>query len=95
MVEAKREMTTITRRFFAADFKRSVSLVPRASPVPIIGPMRGETSIAPMMTAVEFTLRPTDARTMAKARIQAFGPLNQMDDLILSAAASVSISSYM
>ena len=93
MVDARREITTMTSRFFAADLRRSMSLVPSASPVPMIGPMSGDTSMAPMMTAVELTLRPTDARTMANARIQTLGPRNQMAPFMRSAASSVSTSS--
>ena len=92
-VEAAKEMITITRRFLAADLRRSRSLVPRDKPMPMMGPMRGETSMAPMMTAVELTLSPTEASTMAKARIQTLGPRNQMPDLMRWAALSVSTSS--
>ena len=62
-----------------------------ARPVPIIGPISGEISIAPMITAVEFTLRPTDAMMIENARIQALGPRNQMALLMRCAASSVSI----
>lgn len=69
-VDAAREIPTITSRFLKAVFSRSTSLVPIASPVPMIGPISGEMSIAPMMTAVEFTLRPTEAMMIENARIQ-------------------------
>jgi hypothetical protein len=36
----------------------------------MMGPMRGEMSMAPMMTAVEFTFKPTDATKMANIKIQ-------------------------
>ena len=62
-----------------------------ASPTPMIGPISGEMSIAPMMTAVEFTFRPTEAMTIENARIQTLGPRNQMALLIRWAASSVSI----
>ena len=39
--------------------------MPTASPMAMMGPIRGETSIAPMMTAVELTLSPNDAIKMA------------------------------
>ena len=35
----------------------------------MIGPISGEMSIAPMMTAVELTFRPREAMKMAKMRI--------------------------
>ena len=57
----------------------------------MIGPINGEMSIAPMMTAVEFTFSPAEAMTMENARIQTFGPRNQMPLLIRCAASSVSM----
>ena len=72
-----------------------MSLVPRARPMPIIGPINGDTSIAPIITAVELTFSPTEAMTMEKARIQTFGPLNQMLLLIFSTAPRVSTSSFI
>jgi hypothetical protein len=49
--------------------------MPSAKPAPTIGPIKGEISMAPMITAFEFTLRPTDAITIAQANIHKFGPL--------------------
>ena len=74
-VAATTLMDIITSRFLNADLMRAVSLVPSPSPIPMIGPMRGDTSIAPMITAVEFTFRPTAASTMAHTRIHTLGPL--------------------
>ena len=42
--------------------------------MPIIGPMSGEMSIAPMMTAVELTFRPSEAMNMANTSIHKFEP---------------------
>jgi len=67
------------------------SFTPSPSPIPIIGPMRGEISMAPIITAVEFTFSPTDAMIMENARIHTFGPLNATLLRMLRAAASVSI----
>ena len=89
-VDAARDISTIIIRFLPELRNRSTSLVPSARPTPMIGPIRGEMSMAPMITAVEFTFRPTEAMTMEKARIQTLGPRNQMAFLILWAAASVS-----
>ena len=75
MVAAARLTSTITIRFLNADLISSVSSVPSPRPIPKIGPISGDTSIAPMITAVEFTLRPTDAKTMAHTRIHTLGPL--------------------
>ena len=88
-------MTNITRKFRNAFFSSSASFVPRESPMPMIGPISGEISIAPMMTAVELTFRPTEAMMIEKARIHTFGPRNQIPLRICSAAASVSMSFRM
>ncbi len=94
-VDATRLMSTMMMRFFNAARRRSKSWVPRERPMPMIGPMSGEMSMAPMMTAVELTFRPTEAMTMENARIQTFGPWNQMEFLIRSAASSVSMWSLI
>jgi len=46
----------------------------------MIGPIRGEMSIAPMMTAVELTFKPSDATKMAKMRIHKLVPLKTIPD---------------
>ena len=84
-------LNTITRRFLPACFIRLMSLIPRPRPRPKIGPIKGEINIAPIITGMEFTFRPTEAISMATARIQAFGPLNSMLFLIERSAVSVSI----
>ena len=63
-----------TARWVKALRSRSRSLVPMASPMAMMGPMRGEMSMAPMMTAVEFTLSPREAMKVAKMRIQSDAP---------------------
>ena len=70
-------------------------MIPSPKPIPNIGPMSGDMSIAPMMTGMEFTFKPTDAMMMAKARIHALGPLKVMLLLIAFSAASVSMCSDM
>ena len=75
--------------------RRTASFVPRARPIPMIGPISGEMSIAPIITAVELTFRPTEAIMTEKARIQTLGPLNHMLLFILIAASPVSIWSLM
>ena len=74
MQEASRLIPTIIKRFRKAFPIRLVSLIPRPRPTPTIGPIRGDISIAPIITAVELMLRPTDAIMMENARIQTFGP---------------------
>ena len=93
MLEARILMTTMISRFLKAVFMKAVSLVPRPYPMPNIGPIKGEMSMAPMMTGMELVLRPTDAITMAKARMYAFGPLNSMLLRIYCEALSVSMCS--
>ena len=68
--------------------------MPNESPMPIIGPIRGEMSMAPIITAVEFTLSPIDAIKTEQTRIHTLAPLNQMLFLIFSSAATVSISPF-
>ena len=50
----------------------------RATPIPTIGPISGEISMAPIITAVELTFRPIDAMNIAHAKIQRLAPLNEM-----------------
>jgi hypothetical protein len=52
--------------------------------------MRGDMSMAPMITGVELTLRPIEAMTIAMARIHALGPLNSIFFLMDLSADSVS-----
>ena len=66
-----------------------MSLIPR--PRPNIGPIRGDMSMAPMMTGMELTFNPTDAMIMATARIHALGPLKSTLLLMERSAASVSM----
>ena len=86
-------MTTITMKFLAAFLSSSVSLVPRARPAPRIGPITGEMSIAPMMTGIELTLRPTAAMMMAQARMMTFGPRKAIFFVIALAAEARSMPS--
>ena len=65
----------------------SISIVPMAKPMPIMGPMRGEMSMAPMMTAVELTFRPSEAMRMAKMSTQRLPPRKVMPALTRSMMA--------
>ena len=40
--------------------------MPMPNPIPMMGPINGEMSIAPIITAVAFTFNPNDATNMAK-----------------------------
>ncbi len=66
-------------------------------PIPMIGPITGEINMAPMITAMELTLRPTEAIRTASIRIQRFGPLSSIpcrtDSMISGLAARSSVRS--
>ena len=51
------------------------SAVPIANPIPMIGPISGEMSIAPITTAVELTLSPKEATKIARISIHKGAPL--------------------
>ena len=68
-------MTTITAKFRRESLTRVSSCTPRPKPNPRMGDITGEMSIAPMMTGMELTFRPTDAMMIAQMRIMTFGPL--------------------
>ena len=83
-------ITTITAKFLSASLTRTVSLVPRPRPKPRIGPISGEMSIAPMITGMELRLRPTEAMTIAQARMNTLGPRKSMLPRMLAEAACTS-----
>ena len=56
--------------------------MPTASPMPMIGPIRGDISMAPMITAVELTFSPNDAMKMAKISTHRLAPLKETPLLI-------------
>ena len=68
----------------------SKSDIPNPTPKPMIGPIRGEINMAPIITAVEFVLRPKEAINVAKIRTQRFVPLNSIPLLIVSIVSSSS-----
>ena len=61
----------------------------------MMGPINGEINMAPMMTAVEFTLRPMEAITMLKTRIQTLNPRNSVSRSIPCMVCSGSAKSTM
>ena len=72
---------------------RSKSEIPSPRPNPMIGPISGEINIAPIITAVEFVFKPSEATKVAKIRTQRFVPLNSMPfriDSIVSSSSSFS-----
>ena len=68
-VEAATEMAAAMSKLRPERLSRSKSVMPIARPMPMMGPISGEMSIAPMMTAVELVLRPSEATRMANTRI--------------------------
>jgi hypothetical protein len=71
------------------------SLIPRPNPIPIIGPIKGDINIAPIITAVEFTFSPSEAIKMAKIRIQRLVPLKIIPLLIVSITEEASSFSLL
>lgn len=69
--------------------------MPKANPAPTIGPIKGEISMAPIITAVELTFNPTQAITMAQARIQRLDPRKETFDLTVSITRNWSSSPFL
>lgn len=80
--------TTISEKLRSDFLSRSKSLIPRDNPTPMIGPMSGEISIAPMMTAAELTFSPSEAIIVAKISTQRFIPRNSTPRQIISTVSS-------
>lgn len=70
-----------------------VSFMASAKPTPMIGPIKGDMSIAPMTTGIEFTFSPTLAMIIANMRIHTLLPRNSMFPKILFRADSISMLS--
>ena len=67
--------------------------MPMANPMPMMGPIKGEMSMAPMMTAVELTLSPKEAIKMAKINTHKLVPRKVTPLLIWSmVSASYALS---
>ncbi len=58
----------------------------------MIGPISGDISMAPIITAVEFVLSPSEAMSMASTRISMFVPLNDTPSRIFCSACSCDTS---
>ena len=72
----------------------SKSLIPTPNPMPMIGPMRGEINMAPMMTAAELVFSPKEATKMAKIRIHRLAPRNStlaLMEAIVSSSGALSL----
>ncbi len=82
--EVNKLSTTITPKFLIDFFRKSISLIPSESPIPRIGPINGEISIAPITTAVELVFKPVDATRIEKIKTQAFCPFMSTPALIVA-----------
>ncbi len=56
--------------------------------MPMMGPISGEMSMAPMITAVELVFRPSEAMKMARIRISMLVPLKETPSRIALSASS-------
>ncbi len=61
------------------------------NPIPNIGPIKGDISIAPITTALELTFNPIDAIRIENTNIHAVCPLMEIPSLIVLAVASLSV----
>ena len=65
--------------------------MPTAKPIPMIGPIKGEMSMAPIITAVELIFKPNEAMKIAKISTQRFAPW-KVTPLLICLINSVSFS---
>ena len=65
--------------------------MPTDKPIPMIGPIKGEMSMAPIITAVELTFKPNEAMKIAKISTQRFAPW-KVTPLLICLINSVSFS---
>ena len=72
---------------------RSKSEIANPRPNPIIGPIKGDINMAPLITAVELIFKPKEATNVAKIRTHRFVPLKSipfLTDSIVSSSFSFS-----
>ena len=77
MVDVRIAVVTWNTKPVIAFLNFIMSAVAMPRPISWMVPISGEISMAPMMTAVEFVLRPMEAIRMAKNRIDRFIPLTR------------------
>ncbi len=83
MADAISEPTTAAEMFFRLRLTRVKSWVAMPRPMPMIGPMSGEISMAPIITATLSVLRPSEAMNMAKINVSSWLPLNETPERML------------
>ena len=86
---------TIVPKLIIEPFSVSTSLIPIENPIPKIGPINGDISMAPITTAVELIFKPIDAIRIENTNIQAVCPLMEIPSLMVLAVASLSVSVLM
>ena len=86
-VEVIIENTVAISRLRKARLSRSKSWMPTPRPMPMMGPIRGDMSMAPIMTAVELVFRPSEAMKMARMRITRLVPRNDTPSRIDASAS--------
>ena len=79
-------MAAIT--FLRPRFNNTKSCMPIASPIPIMGPISGEISIAPIITGILLVLSPSDAMNIANINTISCEPLNETPLLMLCSASN-------
>ena len=83
--------TTITVKFLRDLRKVSISLIAKDSPIPKMGPIKGEINMAPITTAVELAFNPIEAINMEQMRIQDVWPLKGISAIMDSLVAAASV----
>ena len=91
--EANKLATTIIPKFLREVISALKSLEESAYPIPLIGPINGEISIAPMMTAVELLISPIEATMIEQIKIQILMALKEISFLISTMVFSLSTTS--
>ena len=82
---------TITVKFLSDRRNVSMSLMANDMPIPKMGPIKGEISIAPITTAVELAFNPMDAIKMEHTKIQEVCPLKGISAIMDSLVAAASV----
>ena len=89
-VEAMIPQSQQINNYIKLFLKASRSVVAMPKPIPMIGPIIGETSMAPITTAAEFTFKPNEQIKIANTNIHKFVPLKTTPLSILDEITSKS-----
>ena len=69
-MDTARLMKTAKKKFLSDRMSNCLLWMANEKPTPSIGDIKGEISMAPIITAVEFVSRPMDASTVEQTSIQ-------------------------